>query len=108
MRQQLWWREGGQHVMDGEDASIRGRPECDTHSMACTTVTSFGWPSAEAVCQCSLQASHASVNKDYDHIMQMTVPSVHSSLTLACTGSLCSDSYLSPPGNREFDCAAMC
>lgn len=79
--------------------------------MACATVTSFGlsWAGgAEAVSQCSLQASRTTVNKDYDRIMQMTVPSVHSSLVLARTLSLCSDSYLSPRGDREFDCAAMC
>lgn len=77
--------------------------------MACATVTSFGWSSAGgAVCQCSLPASLTTVNKDYDRIMQMTVPSVHSSLVLARTLTLCYDSYLSPRGDREFDCAAMC
>lgn len=73
-----------------------------TQSTACATVTSFGSSSAsgaKAVCQCSLPASHTTVNKDYDHIMQMTVPSVHSSLVLARTFSLCSDSYLSPRGD---------
>lgn len=82
-----------------------------THCMACATVTSFGLSSAgkaEAVCQCSLPASHSTVNRDYDHIMQMTVPSVHSSFVLACALSLCSDAYLSPQGYRESDCAAMC
>lgn len=79
--------------------------------MACATVTSFGSTSAgeaEAVRQYSLPASYITVNRDYDHIMQMTVPSVYCSLVLAGTLSLCCDSYLSPRGYREFDCAAMC
>lgn len=61
-------------------------------AMACGTVTSFGSSSAagaEAVCQCSLRASHTTVNKDYDNIMQMSAPSVHGSLVLEPALSLC-------------------
>lgn len=62
------------------------------HGMACGTVTSFGSSSAggaEAVCHCSLQASHTTVNKDYDNIMQMSAPSVHGSLVLEPALLLC-------------------
>lgn len=96
-------------VIDGQEAS--GTDWSVTRSMACATVTSFGSTSAgeaEAVRQYSLPASYITVNRDYDHIMQMTVPSVYCSLVLAGTLSLCCDSYLSPRGYREFDCAAMC
>lgn len=58
-----------------------------THGMACATVTSFGRRSAgggEAVPvgAASPGQPHTTVNKDYDHIMQMAAPSVHSSLVL--------------------------
>lgn len=89
VRQQLWrwtqrekqpvWRPGC--ILQGTDWNV-------THGMACATVTSFGSFSAggaEAVCRCSLPASHTTPHRDYDHIMQMTVPSVHSSLMLACS-----------------------
>lgn len=89
VRQQLWrwtqrekqpvWRPGC--ILQGTDWNV-------THSMACATVTSFGSFSAggaEAVCRCSLPASRTTLNRDYDHIMQMTVPSVQSSLMLACS-----------------------
>lgn len=89
VRQQLWrwtqrekqpvWRPGC--ILQGTDWNV-------THGMACATVTSFGSFSAggaEAVCRCSLPASRTTLHRDYDHIMQMTVPSVHSSLMLACS-----------------------
>lgn len=60
--------------------------------MACGTVTSFGSSSAggaAAVCYGSLRASHTTVNKDYDNIMQMSVPSVHGSLVSKPALSLC-------------------
>lgn len=89
VRQQLWrWTQRGKQPVWRPGCILQGTDWNVTHGMACATVTSFGSFSAggaEAVCRCSLPASHTALHRDYDHIMQMTVPSVHSSLMLACS-----------------------
>lgn len=74
----MWGSSGGgvEHGGGARDWNV-------THGTACATVTSFGSLSAggaEAVCECSPSASSATVEKDSDHVMEMSSPSVGCSL----------------------------